>query len=309
MNKYDKLSKLSNNVIKNYMIRNNKDQKEKFIDLIVNSIEKYDFPVYVENISGKNKNIVVGDILHAKFIFTAHYDTPNTLFILPNFCTPTNKFTFILYQLLIALVMVLFGLGIGFLLRFIYDEPAMVGFGITFASFLFVLQMRVGVKNKNNFNDNTSGIVTLIELIDKLYNDNRFDCAFVFFDNEEKGLKGSKEFFKNHKEIVQDKVIINFDCVGEGDNILLFKKNVEPTLIDTLKLDKEDSNKKLVVLDGKKCVYNSDHKHFPIHIGCMACKYNKFFKYYIGKIHTNFDKNLDQENILSLIDIFSNIKK
>ena len=309
MRKYEKLSKLSNNVINNYMVRNSKDQKEKFIDLMVNSIEKYDIPVYVENLTGKNKNIVVGDLLHANYVFTAHYDTPNTLFFIPNLCTPTNKFMFILYQLFVALIMILFGTIMGLILVGIYDEPTLFGFGIMFSSFLFVLQMKVGVKNKNNFNDNTSGVITLIELIKKFNDIDRKDCAFIFFDNEEKGLKGSKEFFKHHTRIVREKVIINFDCVGDGDNILLIQKNVRPTILDSLDKQLINEEKKLVIKNGKDCIYNSDHKIFPIHIGCMACRYKKGIKYYTSKIHTNNDKILDEENIVEIVDLFKDIEK
>lgn len=56
----------------------------------------------------------------------------------------------------------------------------------------------------------------MIELLDNLKDQD--DIVFFFFDNKEKGLFGSSQFAKNHS--TSDKLIINFDCVGDSDHIL-----------------------------------------------------------------------------------------
>ena len=305
--KYNKLSKLSKSIIGNYVIRNSKEEKDKFIELLSNNLEKYELPYYVENLKGKNKNIIVGDILNAKYIFTAHYDTPKAMF-LPNICTPKNKIFYWFYQILVVLLICSIGVGLGFILKAITKIDLMILVGFYIALFAFLFQIRCGIKNKNNFNDNTSGIVTLIEILERINDNQKKDVAFVFFDNEEKGLKGSKEFYKEHKDLIRFKTIINFDCVGEGDNILLMYKNVNPELLDNLRAFKSET-KFIEILDGKKCIYNSDQKNFPIHIGCMAGKKKKIIGTYISKIHTKFDKTLEQENVLLLRDIFCEATK
>ena len=57
--------------------------------------------------------------------------------------------------------------------------------------------MFVGKANKHTANDNTSGVLTLIEA---LHEDELKDVCCVFFDHEEVGLFGSRFFYKKHKE-------------------------------------------------------------------------------------------------------------
>ena len=46
--------------------------------------------------------------------------------------------------------------------------------------------------------------------------------CFILFDNEEKGLLGSKALAKKYKNIKQNKLVINFDCVSDGDYLYFF---------------------------------------------------------------------------------------
>lgn len=56
------------------------------------------------------------------------------------------------------------------------------------------------------------------------YEGNLDKAAFVLFDHEEIGMVGSYSFAKKHKEILKDKLIVNLDCVSDGDHILVMKK-------------------------------------------------------------------------------------
>ena len=73
----------------------------------------------------------------------------------------------------------------------------------------------------DNCNDNTSGVVTLLELMATVDEEDRDTICFIFFDNEEKGLIGSGAFRKQYASKVVDKVLVNFDCVGDGDTLLM----------------------------------------------------------------------------------------
>lgn len=69
-----------------------------------------------------------------------------------------------------------------------------------------------GNANKTNYNDNTSGCITLLKLMDKyqkLPQKQKDKIAFVFFDNEEKFLLGSFSFKHQHKKIYKDKTFVN----------------------------------------------------------------------------------------------------
>ena len=82
--------------------------------------------------------------------------------------------------------------------------------------------MLFGKANKHTANDNTSGVITIIESAIKLPKDLRDEVCFVLFDNEELGLLGSSAFAKEYKEYVKNKLIINFDCVSDGNDIFFF---------------------------------------------------------------------------------------
>ena len=45
--------------------------------------------------------------------------------------------------------------------------------------------------------------------------------AVVLFDNEEVGLIGSTLFRKRHARAMADRPLVNLDCVGDGEMLLL----------------------------------------------------------------------------------------
>lgn len=301
MNNFSKLTDLSNNIINNYMVRKSKKQKDDFINLIINNVEKS----YVEK-EKNNKNIIVGDLNNAEYVFTAHYDTCATLFILPNFITPKNMFIYIIYQIILTLLLSLIAfIPAGFVIYFTNN----FNYGLyTFCGFLLLMcfQMMYGISNKHNYNDNTSGVVTLIELYYNLTEEERKKACFVFFDNEEKGLLGSKAFKRKHKELMKNKILINFDCVSDGDNILFIHKNIDEKL-DILEKSLYKNNKNIEITPKKGCIYPSDQNNFMKYIGVAAFKKNKILGYYMNRIHTYRDVIFDVENIICLKETFKNL--
>ena len=77
-----------------------------------------------------------------------------------------------------------------------------------------------GKANTHTANDNTSGVITIIEAACNMPEEFRDRVCFILFDNEEKGLLGSKALAKKYKNIKQNKLVINFDCVSDGDYLL-----------------------------------------------------------------------------------------
>ncbi len=53
----------------------------------------------------------------------------------------------------------------------------------------------------------------------------REKTAFVFFDNKEYGGLGSSFFKKRYEDLMKDKVLINFDCVADGDKIMVIQND------------------------------------------------------------------------------------
>lgn len=314
LQKIENLSETSKKIISEHMIRKSKCQKTAFIDFLKSELTVNGFNVSVEDYdnNSNNRNIVVGNLKEAKYIYTAHYDTCATLGLFPNFICPKNIFLFLLFQILIGVILVVPDIAIAFLVQYLLkpfgETIALLGYEITLIGLLFlsIYLLLYGFPNKNNYNDNTSGVITLIEMMKKIPEEDRGKVCFVFFDNEEKGLLGSKAFFKKHLfDGIEKKLLVNFDCVSEGDNLLFIHKNADEAIIKHINNYQEKvANKLLITSSYKKAIFPSDHKKFPNYIGVGAFNKKKGIGLYLGRIHTKRDIIFDEDNIFLLRDIF-----
>lgn len=285
----------------NIPVRKTEAQKDVLRNYILETAKKRGLSASVEHTKdGKNKNIVVGDPITAKAVFTAHYDTPaRSLF--PNIMMPKHRVLFYAYQF----VPVIFLLAISFLFAYIIGHLLLNDERAYFLTYLavyylgFFVMMR-GFQNKNNYNDNTSGVATLLSIIDSLSPEELQGVSFIFFDNEEKGKKGSAAFFKDHKTDMEKKFLLNFDCVGNGENVIFIaqKDAVASQELEILK-SSFASNREFSV---DFCTYknadsNSDHKNFPQGVACVACKKSKRGVLYTPYIHTDKDIVANNSNI------------
>ena len=286
---------------KTYPIRRTKEEKKDFQNYVLETISDAKIEITKD---GKNENIVIGDPLTAKVVCVAHYDTPmHSLF--PNIMIPRNKAVFYLYQFApVALVLAL-SLGPVFLVNAFHPlsrQEMVLGFLVLYYG-LYFLMFR-GKKNPNNYNDNTSGVSVVLNLKEKLRTERSEDVAFILFDNEEKGKKGSKAYFNDHKDSMADKFLINFDCVANGNN-LLFAAMEKAESAKEWKLlqdifsnevaEKEGFTTHFYSMKGTKS--NSDHRNFPGSVGCMAYRRTKKGLLYTPYIHTPKDVVADNKNI------------
>lgn len=281
-----------------YPIRRSKKQKEEFIKYVKEEVSVYN--VDVETLEKEHNNILIGDVENAKVVFTAHYDTPATS-IVPNLMLPKNKVLGLIYAFSYPILLAFASLGIAYLIYWMFNLPYAVFALMYIVLYLgsFYLLTRC-FPNKNNYNDNTSGVAAILSLIEKNKNNH---IAFILFDNEEKGLLGSKAFQKKHKEIMKDKLVINLDCVGNGNNIIVIYKEkvIDNALFNCLK-DHLKSNELYNVefINYKNALGNSDHKSFDLGIGVVATKKSKRGIYYTSRIHTNRDIEVSSDNIYFL---------
>lgn len=293
------------NIRKDYKIRKTKKQKKAFIETVRRFSKSKNYESEVKEDSAKlfvSRNIEVGKIEKAEIILTAHYDTcPRSIF--PNELAPLNKkkrFFKWLRQIIIIILIAVLSVVIGALVFNNYWIAVLLYF---ISSTIYIFYKFIGIANRNNENDNTSGVVTLLSIMDKIDNESKDKVAFVFFDNEEKGCFGSKHFKKKYKSIIDSKLLINFDCVSEGDNILLVctKTAMESSHFLNLKKcfeDNAESYKKKPIFEvSSKARVSSDHKHFDLSIGVIALLKKKKGTLYLSRIHTNRDTEFDKVNI------------
>ncbi len=298
------MDQIINDIFEKYQIRKSNKQKTAFIDYTKEKAQEMGFDARVEKGSFGARNIVVGDPDKAKVIYTAHYDTCARL-PFPNFLTPKNFGVYLLYNLaiVIAFFVIAFIIGMVFGVLSVY-----AGIDITYTSFVaeivylvLLLLVLFGPANKHTANDNTSGITVLFGIMKSLPADQRDKVALVFFDLEEAGLIGSSSFAGKHKNIKENTLLVNYDCVSDGEDIMILtKKKAVPY---TEKLADAFHNKEGIAVDlTKKAFYPSDQAAFKVGVGVAAFKKTKGGMLYMNKIHTSKDTVYRRENIDFLID-------
>ena len=292
-------------VLKNFPVRKNKKQKQAFRDSVQSYAEGLGYPVTIEKGSFGSHNVVIGNPETAKYLVTAHYDTPARM-PFPNLITPTNPVTYILYQFLVIGLYVVASILIGAVVIVVTDNQQL-GTGIALLVYWVMLfLMLLGPANRNNANDNTSGVVTVLETAASMPEEYRDKVCFVLFDLEEAGLIGSAAYRKAHKKESDNQIILNCDCVGDGNEILLFptaKLKKDSSKMELLRKMNASADEKSVTLHEKGFyVYPSDQKNFPLGVGIAAFRRSKLFGLYCDKIHTRKDTVLDEKNVSFLRD-------
>lgn len=300
-----------NDLLANYQVRKTKEQKYRFYDFVYDISGDLGWLCHLEEKFGLffNRNIIVGNVSKAEVIFTAHYDTC-AMMPFPNFITPKNIFVYLLYQ--IILVGLLFGIafGIAHVIALIFGIANIkLIYEILFILMLF--QLINGFPNKHTANDNTSGVATLLAIMHNLPDEYRSKVAFVFFDNEEVGMVGSSAFKKRHRKEIANKLVINFDCVSDGDHFLFVGKKEAvnsdeyPHFEDAIRSEAADTpTKKVEFTKASRVFYPSDQLLFRKSIAVAALKHSPILGLYMDRIHTPFDTRFDHTNIDFLSDSY-----
>ena len=294
---------MSNNnpmdVLKLFPVRKSGKQKQSFRAWVQAYLEELGYAVSIESGSFHSKNVVAGDPERAKYLVTAHYDTCARMYV-PNLITPCNLLTFLLYQIFICLLLIVPTLAAGWLVGYLADS--------FFAGYILwmvllwsgIALMMIGPANPSNANDNTSGVVTLLEIAKSLPEKDRKNVCFVLFDLEEAGLIGSASHRKAHKKASDSQMVLNLDCVGDGNEILFFPaarlKKDKRRLAALEKITGEFGKKSISVCSKGFSIYPSDQGHFPYGVGICALNRGRA-GLYLSRIHTPKDTVLDETNV------------
>ena len=296
------ISEFSRNILSSFQVRKKRREKDAFIELLRTKfpelkIEESRFPVHT-------KNIVIGDLESAKVVMTAHYDTCARMLV-PNFLAPKNKALTMLYQIGLGMFLgLLIGGVMGFLLemtlyRFMGRNfiTRIIGFLAIMYIFLWIIML--GPANKHTANDNTSGVITLVTLLEGMSEEERRKCCFVFFDLEEAGLWGSRAYNRMHRDVMKEKLLVNFDCVSDGEYCMLAGKEKALENYGGLFRESftEDDGITPLVYSLKKVMYPSDQNNFPMGTAVAFFRKHRRIGYYMNRIHTKKDVIFEERNI------------
>lgn len=295
-------------VLQEFPVRKSRKQKRAFREAVLVYARTLGYQAQVEKGSFGVQNVVIGNPETAKNLVTAHYDTCAWL-PFPNLITPCSFGLFMAWQLLLVIILcVPVGILGGVVGGWLNDTLL----AVDIAYLLLVLElilMLFGPANPTNANDNTSGVVSVLELASVLPEELREHVCFVLFDIEEGGLLGSAAYRSKHRKETNSQVVLNLDCVGEGDEILLFptgklRKN-HAAMERIMALCTVCGSKSITLRNKGFAVYPSDQANFPLGIGIAAFCRSKWAGLYLGKIHTKRDINLDEKNVALLRDFLT----
>lgn len=285
-------------LVQQFPVRKSKAQKQAFRDWMLQTSAEMGYQAIADE-KGYSRNVIIGDPEQAEVIFTAHYDTQPVMPI-PNFITPCNVGIYIAYQLVLTLLVLGIAVAVGYPVFRLTDNFFLAYIVTMVIMFLLLGLMMFGPANQHCVNDNTSGVAAVLELMQRMPKDQRHKAAFILFDNEEKGLLGSMSYAGKHRQVKKEKLLINMDCVGDGEHILFFA-NKKTRALPVFPLLEESMEKQtglhFVMNRMEKCLYPSDQGNFTYGIAVCACNHNKTLGYYCDKIHTKHDTICRQENL------------
>lgn len=291
-----------------YQVRKTKQQKRAFAEYVRPIAEANGYSFSVEKGCLGARNLVIGDVENADVVYTAHYDTCVGL-PFPNFITPKHFAVYLLYQIVLAVFLlvplllaeVLLGLAAGAVLALTGNEalpPLIVLVGTYAVLFGFLLLFFAGPANPHTANDNTSGVTTVLDILQAISPAHKTRVAFVLFDLEEAGLFGSMAFAAKHKKAMRDKLLVNFDCVSDGDTMLFAVKKNAKRYVPLLEEAFVPTETKAVEIVTKGVFYPSDQANFPCGVGVAALKTSKTLRLlYMNRIHTKRDVIYEEDNI------------
>lgn len=268
----------------NYQERMRKKSKEKFRDYLFEKAKALGLEATITPKSGLAQNVVIGNLDKASVIIGAHYDTPPRMFS----WMVSHPILFNIF-----IVVLLWGI-LPLIIIFMPFEIALIVYIIFIILLFSYLLGFFAIPNKNNYNDNTSGVLTLLTLMHQVKSEK---IAYVFFDNEEKGLIGSL-LLARHLRSSRKNVII-LDCVGVGETLAFYyygyKELANKISSSFINLDNLNYNHEV-----KKGGYlaTSDHLSFRYHshVGIMVMK-KKGGRLTISNIHSELDNFLETDNI------------
>ena len=303
-------------ILDRYQVRKTKKQKTAFICYMKGLLSGMGYKMRVEGGAAGSRNIVVGDISKAKVVMTAHYDTAPIL-PFPNFITPRSIGIYVLYQAVLTLFFLAIYAAVEAVASYLFvtlpleflEEVSAEGFIVRFVktvvpivlilvgAVLLMQLMLKGPANKHTANDNTSGVATLIAIMEDLPEHLRDKVAFVFFDNEEVGLVGSRSFSQSYRSSMKNKLLLNFDCVSDGEDVLFVLPKRAAEYENVIARSFVSTERYNVIIAKKHVIYPSDQVCFPLGVDVAALKRTKRGLLYMNRIHTSRDIIFNEENI------------
>lgn len=283
-------------LLERHQVRRTRQQKDAFAAYLRSACDGAGYTLR-EEMNKTSRNLIAGDPDRARVIFTAHYDTCARS-PLPNLIYPRSMLLTLLAQMPLVLVILALACaaawGMAALTR-MRAAAALAGYMVYFGLFSLLF---FGPANRHTANDNTSGVAALLEIMAALPPAEKENAAFIFFDHEELGKVGSRRYARAHPGITHGKILLNLDCVGDGDDFLIVAPKRPGTGLErALKAAFADrGGKRALHCSAADTSYNSDQKSFPNGVAVAACRRGRL-GYHVPRIHTGRDVICEESNL------------
>lgn len=277
-----------------------RSDKEMFLEIIGQKLKEFgldfelkQFGKVIKSINLETKND------NPDYVFIAHYDTGT---ILPFWFNWLMRIFGINRQLII-----MFSIGIsvtllsGLFSRYVpfIDSIVAITLGLSMLS--------IFIPNKKNLDDNTSGVITLLQIASKLKGNSELNAKLIFVDNEEIGLIGSSahyKYLKKNNKIGNHCKVFSIDCIGGSGDIPLIIRNGESTYLDLLK---EDLMNEFGTCETIKMEMPASDNYSFKALGALNLSFvsKSTLKggYYIKNIHSSKDDQINMDRISKVSDI------
>ena len=282
-------------VLREFPVRKTGRQKRRFREAVQSYGEHLGYETQVESGAGNTRNVVLGDPETARVLITAHYDTPAMLWC-PNLAMPCNAVMNAFCQILNFILLMLPAFAVGGAVLYVTGKP-LYGLLVLLAAVLVTIWLMIfGVPNPRNANDNTSGVIAVLEIAASMPQNLRNRVCFVLFDKEQVSLAGAAAYRRKHPAASKIQTVVSLNCIGDGDTIMLFPNKAMAEDVNLLCLERGCGDKSVKVHRKKWSACVSDHSIFPLGVGIMALRRGKL-GYWMGRTRTFRDKDLEYTNV------------
>ncbi len=283
-------------IARDYPVRRKAQEKENMRAYLMGQLREMGYDAKL-NDCGRAMNVIAGDPERAKIFYAAHYDTPLHE-PLPALICPTRPVTYMLYQALTPILTLVLAFVVSVGVTFVLNWPNM-----TLPLFLVLLlgalaYLRWGPSEKNNVNDNASGVAALLRTAEQLTPRYRNDVCFLFLDGGSENMQGAKGFRKRYPS-AKEKPVLCLDCVGSGDELLILPgrgARWNGDLLDAINSSFEISKRKTCYdkVDGL-VHFPGDQRAFKQGVAICAVRHVRGFGRLICP--TRRDNVIDEENL------------
>lgn len=285
-------------------------QKTRFINEVVKDMKELDYEsTLINGKSGftKVRNLLFGNLKHAKVIICVPYDTPQKYFWINPKYYPLNgnrsniKELFPVYGPAIAIYLLMF-IGI----QFTPSSSENLQLQTLFVALMFlmigflVFYLFRGFANRKNYNRNSVSIIAALQLAEQLDKDTRKKVAFLFTDKNKHKHAGAIVAVEDFMKQNRNPNIICLNCIATGDVMAIGYNPSTKKLAQELNRANKTKWKQVELNDNKR--FQSMMEHFQKAVMISSGYIDAKGDLCVDHTGTGKDNRFDESHLQQVVD-------